>query len=48
LIRIGFIKEILKKLEKTKIKEENPLVLLKSKFGQTKKLLKEDWKGFNK
>jgi len=48
LIRIKPTAEIFKKSKKTGIKEENPLVLLKSEFRQTKKLLKKDWKGFNK
>ena len=50
LIRIKFIKEILKELEKTRIKKEleDFLAQLKSKFKQIKKLLEEDWKGFNK
>ena len=42
--------ETLKELEKTGIRKElkNSLVLPKSEFGYTKKLLEEDWKGFNK
>jgi len=50
LIRVEFIKETFKKLEKTRIKTElkSSLVILKSKFRQTKKLSEEDWKGFNK
>jgi len=43
-IRIKSIVEILKELEKTRTKKklESSLVKLKSEFGQTKKLLKED------
>jgi len=50
LIRIKLIIEGFKKLEKTGMKKEleSSLVKLKSKFRQTKKLLEEDWKGFNK
>ena len=43
--------EILEKLQKTgtkKDKLESSLVKPKSEFGQTKKLLKEDWIEFNK
>jgi len=38
------IKEIFKKLEKTRIKKEleSSLVILKSEFRQTKKFLEED------
>ena len=50
LIRIKLITEILKEVKKTRMKKEleSSLAQLKSKFRQTKKLLKEDWKGFNK
>ena len=50
LIKMEPIAEILKKLQKTRIKIEleSSLVKLKNKFRQTKKLLEEDWKGFNK
>jgi len=49
-IRIRPIVEIFKELKKTKKKKEleNSLAQLKKEFRQTKKLLEEDWKGFNK
>ena len=42
--------EIFKELKKTGTKKElkSFLVELKSKFKQIKKLLEEDWMGFNK
>ena len=50
LIRIRPIVEILEELKKTRMEEEleNSLAQLKSKFRQTKKLLEEDQKGFNR
>jgi len=42
--------EIFKEIKKigTKKELESSLAILKSEFRQIKKLLKEDWKGFNK